>query len=502
MPLILSWLTAATGLPRFVVNNPDNSLPRIGDVHVSEPEIRRYAIVGLGHRSYMYLDALTGPHAADGRLVAVCDLNPGRARHAAEVAAGRGVAVGQYAAEDFDRMLAETDPHRVIVTVPDYSHAEYIVRAMESGRDVITEKPLTVDAESCLKIIAARRRTGRSIIVGFNYRYSPVRTLLKQVLMSGIIGQVQNVSFEWQLDTHHGADYFRRWHRNRENSGALWVHKATHHFDLLNWWLNGIPRRVTARGRRVFYRPDIAEAIGLGAHGERCTGCPVFDRCGFRLDIHANDHLRELYAENEEHDGYIRDKCVFSPEIDIDDSMNALIEYESGIVANYTLTAYNPCEGYRVVFDGTRGRIEHSNLERAYVNPDGSLVRPTLPEVNRITVQPHFSHAYELAMPAGADGPHSGGDVVMLRRLFRDASNDQYGHVADERAGTYSAMVGIGANASLMRDGLPVDLAALVPDVPRPDYAPAPFGPAAIWQTFDPSRYPFLEGARPLEPNE
>ena len=455
--------------------------------------VRKYAIVGLGHRSQMYLGALIGDHAEDGRLVALCDINPGRLAYGAELAEAAGVPVRQYRAEDFDRMIAETEPNRVIVTVPDSIHAEYIVRALELGCDVITEKPLTMNADSVARILEARRRTGRAVIVGFNYRYSPVRTLLKQVLMSGIIGHVKSATFEWLLDTHHGADYFRRWHRNKENSGGLFVHKATHHFDLLNWWLATVPRRVTASGRRVFYRPEIGDALGLQDRGERCTGCPAFERCGVRLDVASSDHLTRLYAESEQYDGYLRDKCVFSPDIDIEDSMNALIEYQNGVVVNYTLTAYNPCEGYRVVFDGTRGRAELLNVERSHVNPDGSLVSPPLPETNRITVQPHFARRYELALP-DAGGTHGGGDRVMLRRLFAAPTNDQYGHVADDRAGAWSAMVGIAANASLAQQ-MPVQLAALVADIPHPDYAPHPFGPDAIWQTFDPARYPFLEGA-------
>jgi len=454
--------------------------------------MKTYAVVGLGHRSYMYLGALTGAHAADGRLVALCDSNPGRLQSAADFAAG--LAPRTYAADQFDRMIAETTPDRVIVTVPDNLHADYIVRALDLGCDVITEKPLTMDATACARILAARKRTGRAVIVGFNYRYSPIRTLLKQVLMSGIIGHVTAATFEWLLDTHHGADYFRRWHRRKENSGGLFVHKATHHFDLLHWWLATVPRRVTAIGRRVFYRPEIADALGLTARGERCTGCAEFARCGFRLDMAGSDHLTELYADAEQHDGYLRDKCVFSPEIDIEDSMNAMIEYENGIVANYVLTAYNPREGYRVVFDGTRGRVELENVERSHVRPDGRLVSPPLPETNRIVVQPHFARGYELALPQ-ADGTHGGGDSVMLRRLFRDASNDQYGHVADDRAGAWSAMVGIAANASIA-SGAAVDLAGLVPDAPHPDYAPEPFGPSQIWREFDPARYPFLDGAR------
>ncbi len=459
-----------------------------------EHPMKTYAIVGLGHRSHMYLGALTGAHASDGRLIALCDINPGRRAYAEGLAKAAGLAPATFA--DLDDLLAATRPDRLIVTVPDHLHASCIVRAMHAGCDVITEKPLTTDPTGAAAILAARRETGRSLIVGFNYRYSPIRTLFKQVLMSGIIGHVQSATFEWLLDTHHGADYFRRWHRNKANSGGLFVHKATHHFDLLNWWLGTVPRRVTAHGRRVFYRPETGDALGLTDRGPRCTGCPAFARCGFRLDVAGSDHLTHLYAATEHHDGYLRDACVFSPGIDIEDSMNALIEYENGIVANYTLTAYNPCEGYRVVFDGTRGRAELLNIERQAVNPDGSLVRPVPPEQDRITIQPHFARPYVLDIPP-TTGLHGGGDAVMLKRLFAAPSNDEYGHLADERAGAWSAMVGMAANASLATK-LPVDLASLVPDVPHPDHAPNPFGPAKIWQTFDPANYPFLRGATVL----
>ena len=456
--------------------------------------IPRYAIVGLGHRAAMYLEALLGPHAGNGRLVALCDNNEGRLALAGQAARRAGLEPALF--PSFDALMATARPDRVIVTVPDHLHGEMIARALDGGADVITEKPITVDAASCARILDARRRTGRHITVGFNYRYSPVRTLLKQVLMSGIIGHVQGGVFEWLLDTHHGADYFRRWHREKANSGGLFVHKATHHFDLLNWWLAGVPRRVFAAGSRVFYRPEIADALGLGDHGPRCTGCPAFQRCGFRLDLAGRPHLRALYLDNEAYDGYLRDRCVFDPAMDIEDSMHATIDYANGITIGYRLTAFSPAEGYRVVFDGTRGRVELTNVERAHVLSDGSLVDPAAEETNRIVVQPHFSRAYELRMPE-ARGLHGGGDQVMLGELFGSRPNDQYGRVADERAGVLSAAVGIAANASLTARA-PVLLEDVIDNLPVPDYPQAPFGPAAIWQRFEPARYPFLEGARLL----
>ncbi|MFD7136709.1 Gfo/Idh/MocA family oxidoreductase [Streptomyces sp. NPDC059894] len=76
---------------------------------------------------------------------------------------------------------------------------------------------------------------------------------MKKVIADGAVGKVLSVHFEWLLDTVHGADYFRRWHREKTSSGGLAVHKATHHFDLVNWWLDDTPTTVQALGGLRFY---------------------------------------------------------------------------------------------------------------------------------------------------------------------------------------------------------------------------------------------------------
>ena len=194
---------------------------------------KRYALVGVGSRSSMYRDAIFKTYPEHCQMVGFCDVNEGRLklaqRKAKEMGAGE---VPIFDAKDFDRMIRETKPEVVIVTTKDATHDGYIIRAMELGCDVMTEKPMTTTEKKCRGIIEAQQRTGRKIIVTFNYRYSPPRTQVKDLLMSGVIGDVLSVDFHWMLDTHHGADYFRRWHSNKINSGGLMVHKATHHLDL------------------------------------------------------------------------------------------------------------------------------------------------------------------------------------------------------------------------------------------------------------------------------
>jgi predicted dehydrogenase len=250
---------------------------------------RRYALVGTGSRAGMFREAVLKTYAPHCEMVGYCDINLGRLKLAqASAREAAGLEVPIFEAKDFDRMVRQTKPDVVIVTTKDAAHDQYIIRAMELGCDVITEKPMTTDEKKCRAIIKAQQKTGRKVIVSFNYRYSPHRTQVKDLLMSGVIGDVQSVDFHWLLDTVHGADYFRRWHSNKVNSGGLMVHKATHHFDLVNWWLSAVPVSVLAQGKREFYTPQMAKRLGLQSHHERCHTCPEKGKCTFVLDLAAN----------------------------------------------------------------------------------------------------------------------------------------------------------------------------------------------------------------------
>jgi predicted dehydrogenase len=402
----------------------------------------------------MYTRALVQEFPELTRLVALCDVNLGRANLRNKVLSEEmdSEPAPVYAADDFDKMISEIRPDTVIVTTgPDATHSRYIIRAMELGCDVITEKPMTTDVESCKAILDTKRKTGREVRVTFNYRYAPPRSQVKELLMDGVIGDVLSVDFTWPLDTRHGADYFRRWHRKRGNSGSLLVHKATHHFDLVNWWLNDVPEEVFCHGTKTFYTPENADSMGLAGRAQRCLNCPVADKCNFYLDLEASDHLRELYLENEQEDGYYRDRCVFAEEIDIWDNMSVSVRYRKGAVMNYFLLAYSPWEGYQIAFSGTRGRLEHGSTQFGYISGEQESQVPgqVKKEGTYIRVMPHFGDPRHIE-PATAEGGHGGGDPVLLRDLFDpDAPHDPLGRAASEIDGAWSILTGVAAYHSI-----------------------------------------------------
>ena len=283
---------------------------------------KRYAVVGTGSRSSMYIRAITTTYKDVAELVGLCDSNQSRMNYYNNVflkeQCDNHPDVPTYKADQFDRMIAETKPDVIIVTSMDRTHHKYTCRAMELGCDVISEKPMTIDVEKCQQIIDTQKRTGRKLTVTFNYRYAPRNSKVKEVLQSGIVGEITSVHFEWLLDTSHGADYFRRWHRNKANSGGLMVHKATHHFDLVNWWLNSEPVTVFAMGDLKFYGKINAEKRGVTEFYQRARNNPIAAKDPFALKIDpSNKEMMGLYYNAEAEDGYYRDQSVFGDGIDI-----------------------------------------------------------------------------------------------------------------------------------------------------------------------------------------
>ncbi|WP_172331997.1 Gfo/Idh/MocA family protein [Mangrovicoccus sp. HB161399] len=411
----------------------------------------KYAIVGTGSRHAMFRSAVAETYADRNDLVGLCDLNERRlALSASQVPDPGGNGIATYAAAEFPKMLAEQKPDTVIVTVPDDLHHDYIVAAMRAGCDVITEKPMTIDLSKLKAILDAQRDTGRQVTVTFNYRYTPARTQIKELLMSGAIGEITAIDFRWHLDRVHGADYFRRWHRYKDRSGGLLVHKSTHHFDLVNWWLGSTPETVSAHGARHMYRPETGDAMGLSPRGPRCHSCPSAAKCQFRMDLEADEKLRTMYLDAEEDDGYLRDRCVFDPDITIEDTMQVHARYGSGALLNYTLTAYSPWEGLDITFQGTEGELTHRHVEVHGVF--GGQREKAEGRESMTTVLHRAGEAPQVLDVWQGDGDHGGADPVMLGYLFDpEAAPDPYGRGSSHVDGAWSILTGIAANVSIER---------------------------------------------------
>ncbi len=423
---------------------------------------KTYVQVGVGGRARFFYEAIAGPYRETARLVAFCDVNQTRMDYANRILQEKyGLdPVPTYNSSQFDDMIKAHKPDVVIVTSIDRTHHRYIVRAMELGCDVLTEKPMTTDEEKAQAILDAIRRTGRKLRVSFNYRYAPYNTKIRELIMDGAIGDVFSVHFEWLLNTSHGADYFRRWHRDKRNSGGLLVHKATHHFDLVNFWLGSRPKTVFAMGDLRFYGRENAENRGETKFYTRAYGSENAKDDYFALHLDRNEQLRNLYLDAEKDDGYVRDQSVFGDGISIEDTMGVMVRYANKAIMTYSLNAYLPWEGYRVAFNGSKGRIQVLVAENTYVNAGGAKEVEGSAKKISIAVFPMFGEPYEVDVPMTGGG-HGGGDPVLLNDLFGTPVPDRFNRAASHVDGAMSILTGIAANKSIAT-GLPVQVDSLV----------------------------------------
>lgn len=388
----------------------------------------RVALVGTGTRGInMWGQNLQKNYAEHLEFVGLCDINPGRLAYGKKY-----IGCDCPIFTDFEEMMKTVKPDTLIVTTVDATHHEFIIKGMEMGANVITEKPMTTDEQKCQAILDVEKRTGKKVTVTFNYRYSPHRQKIYQLLREGAIGDIVSCDFHWYLDIYHGASYFRRWHGLRDKGGTLLVHKSTHHFDLLNWWLDSEPEEVFAYGDLEFY----------GKNNEfrhtHCRPCPHKNNCDFYWEI--DDYHQKLYADHEQHDGYLRDGCVWRNEIDIYDKMSAQIKYANNIHVSYSLTTHSPYEGYRIAFNGTKGRLEAWIKER----------QPWVAEeYDEIQITENFGDTQYIQVKH-ARGGHGGGDVRMLNKVFvNPAEKDEFKQSAGSRDGAMSILIGIAARKSI-----------------------------------------------------
>ncbi|MFZ4695266.1 MAG: Gfo/Idh/MocA family protein [Verrucomicrobiia bacterium] len=417
---------------------------------MSSNKVIRYVLVGCGGRGIsMFAQPLLKNFSHCAELVGICDVNEGRMAYLNQ---SLGSKVPAY--KDFDRMLKETKPDVVIVSTKDALHHEFIIKAFDAGCDAISEKPMTTDDAKCRAVLAAEKRTGKKVTVTFNYRFVPYVTKVRELLAKGIIGKVLSVDFNYQLDRSHGADYFRRWHRKKENSGGLLVHKSTHHFDIANWFLGQDPTEVFALGSLQFYGPTRKE------RGKTCRQCDHKKTCEFFYDITTPTVVgalidnNALYAKVEHFDGYHRDGCVFDPEINIEDTMNLAVRYSGGVQMSYSLNAHCIYEGWRMALNGTEGRLECSEWH------SGPHVVPDKKPQNIIIYRPDKS-VETIGVLVDHSSGHGGGDARLHKMLFDQPQPDPLGHMASSRAGAMSILIGIAGNHSIAT-GKPIHIADLL----------------------------------------
>ncbi|MBR2344553.1 MAG: Gfo/Idh/MocA family oxidoreductase [Lentisphaeria bacterium] len=380
---------------------------------------RRYAICGVSARAIgMFLKPMVSEFTEYAEPVALLDIDPLRFKIAKEDVP-QIAGVPEYKAEEFDKMVAETKPDVILALGMDCTHVTYILQGLAHDLDVVSEKPMATTSEDCRRIVAAEKRSKGKVICSFNYRYPAIHRKMREMILAGAVGRVTNVDLSWYIDTQHGASYFKRWNRIRANSGGLSIHKASHHFDLVNWLIDGVPDTVHAFGALNYYGPD-GEYNPSRKDGRTCGDCAERAKCRYyrrwatrssALKV-VDDHIGAFAGSRKQYTDYRPDRCIFDSAIDIEDTYVANIRYANGALLNYSCNFSMPYEGYRLAINGTKGRIETQEWHAPFRTPF-----PIEHERQYIDYFPIFG-SQERFYAVENEGGHGGGDPLIREDIF------------------------------------------------------------------------------------
>ena len=386
----------------------------------------RFGIVGTGSRGLNAFGRNLRERFGDrSEIVGLVDNDPIRLAFAAKTLEVESTS------HNVSALIDDPNVDVIVITTPDFTHADIALEAINAGKHVICEKPLATTIEDCNRVLAAGRGSDRLFMVGFVLRYTQLLAELHRAVSSGEIG---TPSFLTAIDNRVGGSYFRRWHRLRRNSGGMLVHKSCHAFDAINWIFNRRPTAVAATGGiAVYSHKDWA--------GERCLTCDAKTTCPEYTDITAGESAH-LYYEAEATSGYIADTCVFNSEKDTVDHAAAYVEYEGGPRASYALCLFASYTGREFGVWGADGKLECSDANDA--------VRLTRAGEETIQTRPIER----------LEGGHDGGDVGLLEDCFRALDTGEDPAVGLE-AGYWAAVLGIAAEESVARGGERLTLAEL-----------------------------------------
>lgn len=422
---------------------------------------RSVALIGVSHRA-IRLGKEVPPHLAGSWQVRnLWDVDP-RRFDAYRQANPEHTAQTWIGMEGLRRMLAQERPDLAYIATRDGNHAEGIIACLEAGVPVVVEKPMVISADQARAVLAAEAASTARVHVAFNYRYEAVHQAIRDHLRSGLIGRITAVEMGVYTDEIHGSSYFQRWNRRRSESGGLTIHKEGHYLDLLGWWLAQRPVEVFASSALNYFGPD-SEHNPARTDGRHCSTCSEAQACAYQRvraekdtpDAHASGmqggHLGGRHQNGAWYTDYRPDACIFDSEIDIEDTYAAVIRYDGGTMVNFSVNFSSPFEQYRIVFNGTRGRLEYGyafGQEGSYARGGRALVH-----------YPLFGQEPRVIPVRNRPGGHGGADPAMLEDLCSDLdANDSR---ASSRDGAYAVALGEAMWRS-PKEGRPIRIADLL----------------------------------------
>ena len=380
------------------------------DAKLSKPVT--VAVIGAGSRGSTYSRyAEKFPNSM--KVVAVADLN---AHRRGRLASKHNIAKKNIFT-NYNELLAQPKlADAVVIATPDNLHYEPCMKALALGYDVLLEKPVAPTEKECRDILKQAHKYNRIVAVCHVLRYAPYFVALKKVVDSGAIGDLVNIQhFEPIQYAHMAHSYVRGNWPNSKTTTPIILAKSCHDLDIMRWIIGKPCETIAAEGSLHLFRPENAPK---GAPA-RCTdGCPHEAECPYSaIDIYERRkrHLhvfdlpsRDAALIHEKLKTTNYGRCVYRCENDQCDHYVAIMKFEGGATASFSMDAFTPWGGRRTRIMGTKGFIE------------GDMKKFTFYDFRSGHKSVWDQKVSEIAEYKGSG--HGGGDHMLVRDFLRAVS--------------------------------------------------------------------------------
>ncbi len=335
-------------------------------------------VIGLGKRMSKVLGEILYNATDKVKVSAIADKSAEKVKLAMDTYPGI-YAENVHIYTDADEMLNNEKIDGVFIGTNCDTHTQMAIKAMKKGIPLFLEKPVSTTIEDMRALRDAMYKYNPKVVVSFPLRYSAIARLAKEIIDSGKIGEIAQVqAFN---DVPYGRVYYHDWYRNDSITGGLWLQKATHDLDCINYIVGMKPIEICAMESKQIFKGDMPENL-------KCVDCEKYDTCPESPKL-----IEKIY-----HDRVIGEYCCFAKDTGNIDSSSCIMRYANGMHATYSQNFFARKKAGRrgARYYGYKGTLEFDWIKA------------------EIKVYMHNTEIVETYKFEGSEESHFGGDAIMI----------------------------------------------------------------------------------------
>ncbi|MGM0432095.1 MAG: Gfo/Idh/MocA family protein [Spirochaetota bacterium] len=384
-------------------------------------------ILGAGDRGVFTYADYASRHPQELKIVGVAE--PDDTRRGA-LAAQHDIPREQSFRDWKEALAAPKFADLVIICTQDRMHVQPALQAMDSGYNLLIEKPIAPTVEECLLLDKKAAESEVSISVSHVLRYTPFFITLKRLLDQNAIGRLRGIQHNENVGhIHYSHSYVRgNWRRSEESSPMI-LAKSCHDMDILLYLVGADCEHVSSTGSRGAFSSDRAPE---GAPARCLDGCPHEATCqyyapkiyltgntGWPVSVITHDTSPEGITKALQEGPYGR--CVYACDNDMTEHQSVLMKFKNDVTASFVLSAFTHETSRTIKLVGEEGELS-GNME------SGEIVLHDFQSKHTHTID---LHAGSLA------GGHNGGDEGLIGTVIRHVKSP---HSIEQKTSLHSAV--------------------------------------------------------------